>query len=153
MKKPFKHIKKNKNVLQANYVNKLKAETNYKVNSELSKRYFFEYFIYFQKNERKNHQLESWLLADKLLSEYETNTLQFSNVQSISYRQVVYNLTAYLPKEILKNQLEISDAIVNYYRLNFIKDSLIKYSQLQNKFEKDPNLFNLKREQINLDLY
>jgi hypothetical protein len=107
LKKPFKHIKKNKNVLQANYVNKLKAETNYKVNSELSKRYFFEYFIYFQKKERKNHQLESWLLADKLLSEYETNTLQFSNVQSISHRQVVYNLTAYLPKEILKNQLEI----------------------------------------------
>ncbi|WP_157983138.1 helix-turn-helix domain-containing protein [Psychroflexus aestuariivivens] len=145
--------KNNNNLSRSNYVYKLKSEANLETNSDLAKRYFFEFFNYFQKNNRNNHRLESWLLANKILHTYRLNKLQYLDSQIITHRQVVDTLAAFLPRESLKNQLEISSVLINYYKVNFNKDSLIKYNQLQNELEFKRNQLNIQQKQTNVNLY
>lgn len=145
--------KKIGNNARDHYVDRLKAEILLTDDPDLATQYLFNYINFSYSNKSRIHYAKGWLLAHRIIMENQLEYLMLGPDIKINDRQIIDTLTALLPKEKLKKQLEISSAIIEYYSLHTDTDSLIKYNQLQNKFEAVRNEITTEQRQTNLDLY
>ncbi|SDX53774.1 LuxR C-terminal-related transcriptional regulator [Aequorivita viscosa] len=145
--------KKIENSARYHYVDRLKAEVLLIDDPDLATQYLFTYINFSYANKSRIHYAKGWLLAHRIIKENQLEHLELSPDIKVTSRQIIDTLTALLPNEKLKMQLEISSAIIEYYSLFKNTDSLIKYNELQNKLEAARNKLTTEQRQTNLNLY
>lgn len=141
------------NISRFHFVEKLKAELYIETEPDLALVHIFNFLDYFETNNRKVHFTPGWLFVHQVMQKHKLNTVKASRNRLITHKQVIGKLTNYLANEELKDQLLISGALIDYYTNSNQNDSLLKYNQLQNKFEHERSLINEEQRQQNVKLY
>ncbi len=141
------------NISRFHFVEKLKAELYLEKEPDLALLHIFNFLDYFEANNRKVHFTPGWLIVNEIMQKHNLSKVKASKNRLITHKQVIQKLTNYLANEELKNQLLISGVLIDYYSNANQNDSLLKYNQLQNRFEQERSLINERQTQQNVKLY
>jgi hypothetical protein len=145
--------KKADNSSRYHFVERLKAKVHLEKNPQLATESLINSINYFYTNKRKIHHAPGLLLAHSIMQRYQLQNLKSENGTAFSHVQVIDSLTGLLAVENLKNKLKINSALVDYYSRLPNNDSVLKYSLMQNNYQKISNQLSIEEKQANVDLY